>query len=368
MKKKIFLPAGIAACLAVGIISSVSAADNTVNSASLKDVIESDNIFFDSLTGNFGKSEEVLPVAEPEIGSVATESAELSAVAAVSFDGEDDSYVESAPEVETADVRDEAKETASLPVSDTSDPAPGSEAVNAEYQVYTAASEEQPAATEDAATEEDIVELINNTVQTPAVTPDHSFDAKEISDLEGEIKPVTGQSPDDSEEGEIVVETTPAVQEEAQETLHEHEWKPVTETVHHDAVTHTEEVLVEFEDYSKTYSYCDEDGKTICNVYIHGTTVEYHDGEVFAVEGEETDGIVEISNLVTGEKFSFAPGELESRDAFVHEMFGDDVYPEAFLIGPYMALIEEKEVIDEEAYDEEVITGYICDCGEHKEL
>ena len=201
MKKKIFLPVGIAACLAVGIITSVSATDNTVNSASLKDVVDSENIFFNSLMGNFGKSEEVVPVAESDTGSVAAESAALPAVAAVSFDGEDDSYVESSPEVETADVRDEAKETASLPVSDTSDPAPGSEAVNAEYQVYTDVSEEQSDVTEKAAvTEDDIVELINDTVQTTTVTPDHSFDAKEISDLENEVKPVTGQSPDDLDE------------------------------------------------------------------------------------------------------------------------------------------------------------------------
>lgn len=355
MKKKIFLPVGIAACLAVGIITSVSAADNTVNSASLKDVVDSENVLFSSLMGNFGKSEEVVPVAQPEAVSVASESAALPAVAAVSFDGEDDSYVESAPEVEADDARDEVKATASLPVSDTSDSAQDSE-------------EQYVAAEEAFVTEGDIVEMINDTVQTPAVTPDHSFDAKEISDLENEVKPATGQSPDDSEEGEIVVETTPAVQEEAQETLHEHEWKPVTETVHHDAETHTEEIWVYFEDNNRSYSYWNEDDETICNVFKHGTTVEYHNDEVFAVEGEETAGTVEISNLVTGEKFSFAPRELESLDAFLHEMFGDDIYGASAMIGPAWGGVEEMEVIDEEAYDEEVITGYICDCGEHKEL
>lgn len=355
MKKKIFLPVGIAACLAVGIITSVSAADNTVNSASLKDVVDSENIFFNSLMGNFGKSEEVVPVAQPEGESVASESVALPAVAAVSFDGEDDSYVESDPEVEADDVNDEANATAYLPVSVTSDPAQDLD-------------EQYVAAEEDFDTEDDIVEMINDTVQTPAVTPDHSFDAKEISDLENEVKPATGQSPDDSEESESNAEIATDEKEAEQEALHEHEWKPVTETVHHDAETHTEEVSVYFVDNNKSYSYCNEDDKTVCEVFRYGTTVEYHDDEIFAIEGEETAGTVEISNLVTGEKFSFAPGELESLDAFLHEMFGDDIYGASAMIGPAWGGVEEMEVIDEEAYDEEVITGYICDCGEHKDI
>ena len=367
MKKKIFLPAGIAACLAVGIISSVSAADNTVNSASLKDVIEFDNIFFDSLTGNFGKSEEVLPVAEPETGSVATESAELPAVVAVSFDGEDDSYVESAPEVETAGVRDEAKETASLPVSDTSDPMQDSEAVNAEYQAYTGVSEEQSDVTEKAAvTEDDIVELINDTVQTTAVTPDHSFDAKEISDLENEVKPVTGQSPDDLDE-ESTSEVAVDEQEKEIETEHEHVWKPVTETVHHDAETHTEEVLISCYDNNKTFRFLNLNGDVVCNVHIHGTIEEYEGDELISAEGVETEGVVDIYNVVTGERFSFAPGELESVNEFVYGMFDDELIIEG-LLGPAWCRVEEKEMIDKEAYDEEVITGYVCDCGEHKDL
>jgi len=353
MKKKIFLPVGIAACLAVGIITSVSAADNTVNSASLKDVVDSENIFFNSLMGNFGKSEEVVPVAQPEGESVASESVALPAVAAVSFDGEDDSYVESDPEVEADDVNDEANATASLPVSVTSDPAQDLE-------------EQYVAAEEAFVTEGDIVEVINDTVQTPAVTPDHSFDAKEISDLENEVKPATGQSPDDSDE-ESTSEVAADEQEKEIEAEHEHVWKPVTETVHHDAETHTEEVWISCYDNNKTFTFLNLNGDVVCNVHIHGTIEEYEGDELISAEGVETEGVVDIYNVVTGESFSFAPGELESVNEFVYGMFDDELIIEG-LLGPAWGRVEEKEIIDKEAYDEEVITGYVCDCGEHKDL
>lgn len=90
---------------------------------------------------------------------------------------------------------------------------------------------------------------------------------------------------------------------------------------------------IEVVDEGRSLSYSDSDGNAVCRVYIHGSVNTYEDGELVLSEGNDEDGVIEITNLITGETFTFLPGELEDYDEFVRGLFKEDVYMDTLLRG-----------------------------------
>lgn len=109
---------------------------------------------------------------------------------------------------------------------------------------------------------------------------------------------------------------------------HTHSWVPVTETVHHDATGHYEDVLVKEAGYEEVTK---EKTTVICNTC-----------------GQDVTGYVEGHLTQTGHEGTTTNTE------FVTEQI------------PYDAVYESKWVEDTAAYDETVITGYKCSCGATK--
>lgn len=112
-----------------------------------------------------------------------------------------------------------------------------------------------------------------------------------------------------------------------QTTTHTHSWQPQTTVVHHDAVTHTEQKLVQGAYDEPVY-----ETQYTCN------NCGYHtkDGTEMVMHGFESCG--------TG----YHAGQVQV-DTIRHE-----------------AVYETVTVVDREAYDETVITGYKCSCGATK--
>ena len=72
-------------------------------------------------------------------------------------------------------------------------------------------------------------------------------------------------------------------------------------------------------------SYYNNNDEMICSVVIYGTTEHYED-DVLAYVDNSKNGAAKITNHITEEKFSFAPGELSDYGSFVREMFGGDAH------------------------------------------
>lgn len=374
MKKKIFIPAGIAACLAFGIVSTVSAENNSQTAAYVKDIVDSDNFVFDSIMDNLGKRSDASDNDSVAVLNFNKDNSFIPAVAAVSFEDNSESdkpVITEAPEptvASTNDIAVQAQDDVYIAPKDT-------------FIEYSDTASAADSLADNQIIEDSFIDEINENIVTPVDNAVHADDSKELSELENEIKPVNGQSPDDDEKAADISDSESAAasdfddvfdSDEASEHVHEHIWKPVTETVHHDAQTHMEEVWIDLVDNNKSFSYGieNDDGtyECVCSVHVYGTVEEYHNDELYSVEGDDKAGAVGIHNHITGESFTFAPGDLEDINSFVNDMFDFEVENVGALIGPAFCYVEEVEVVDKEAYDEEVITGYVCDCGDDKYL
>ena len=82
-----------------------------------------------------------------------------------------------------------------------------------------------------------------------------------------------------------------------EEDVHEHTLTPVYKTVHHDAVTHTEQVWREVLDNNRSYTYEDSEGNLLGYCAILGTIVTYENDEVVSVEGSSEKSLCPVQLL-----------------------------------------------------------------------
>ena len=116
--------------------------------------------------------------------------------------------------------------------------------------------------------------------------------------------------------------------DDSSSTTHTHTWTPVYTTVHHDAVTHEEDVYEKVYELVESYGMCT---KHKCKLYEYGS--------------EPSDWL----GLCTQDKNCLAPTTTYEEYDWINEKTGT------------------KTVIDQEAYDEQVPTGtYTCTCGATK--
>lgn len=133
-----------------------------------------------------------------------------------------------------------------------------------------------------------------------------------------------GEAEDDADATAAETEETGDDDEADDENAHEHEWQVVYETVHHDAVTHTETVEPVYEEQTTYHTVCNE-----CKEIIDGEAAQ-HIRET-GHSGYSTNVPITDTVLVS------------------------DGYTE--------------EVVDTPAYDEQVATELVCPvCGETYEL
>ncbi len=337
MKKTRFIPMIMIASLAAGCVTAVTANDGVSLSASVKDSVDREGSLFDALLSETGaKDTKIFGIKNPleKDKGCCDQSSIVSAVANVAVRSEDNA--EDAAESDKQSVVDEETDL-SGDVAEEASESPEVIPDNGSYSVQTTAYEDNK-------------EDSGNTVG--------------ISEAAAELSEVKEVSSDGAKGDTDIRESGESVEEN---DTHEHEWTPVTKMIHHDAVTHTEEVCVSIYDNNKSFSYEDEEGNTICNVFKHGTIDTYENSELVSSEGAETAGTMEIHNVLTGETYIFAPGELDDYDEFVHDLFDREIYAASALIGPAFGVLEDREVVDAEAYDEEVTECHICEiCGEKR--
>ena len=138
------------------------------------------------------------------------------------------------------------------------------------------------------------------------------------------------------------------------ETSHVHSWVAVTTTVHHPAETHQEDqghydTIIDSEAWDEEVTdadvicltcYYNSDGKTIVRLHSQEEVndhIDYH----FYLNG----GSCQYGNK------RFSTGEYIHHDAVTHQEWVSNMVT----------------VVDKEAWDEEVITGYVCsECGATK--
>ena len=387
MKKTKLIPIGIAACFAVGLYCSVSGNTGDQSVASIGSAAVFDNSFIDSVIDNIlgnGTSENDTVAVESRVSK---KEASVKTVTADSNENDNSSEIknrESDFGNETFSVEEDSDETDSFGgyVRDEA-------VVSVSDNDHEAADFEDPAFYEDDVNNEVVYEMrydivtdetdVSEIDENDSDIPDNTFEKTENTEIRDvavtrkadEEDSVTGKEremntaeteKESSEEDNSAAESTENTDE------CDHVWNPVTETVHHDAKTHTEKVTVSYLDNNISLSYCDADRNDICNVFIHRTLDRYENDVLVSSESYKEEGTVEIKNLVTGEEFIFAPGELESYESFVNEMFDGEVFGAGALIGPAYCSVEDRDIVDEEAYDEEVIKEYTCDvCGVHKD-
>ena len=106
-------------------------------------------------------------------------------------------------------------------------------------------------------------------------------------------------------------------------------------------VTNRSSFYREIYNNTKIFSYSDDDGNCVSDVYIYGLIDVYIDGELYSSEPEQgkTVGDIEIWNYVTGDFEQFKPGELDDYDEYVLSKFHFDVHKERYMIPPHRGSI-----------------------------
>ena len=177
--------------------------------------------------------------------------------------------------------------------------------------------------------------------------PQTNDDKKNDSTATNTSKPDNGSSSNSSASGNVSKpdkdnsSSGSSNSDKKEEPTHQHVWKEVYKTVHHDAVGHNEKVLVkdawneEVPKYEKKYVY-------VCN----------DDGHV-----SETDD--ELEEHVFAHLDELIPGDGSYRSEIRKIQVGTE-------IKHHDAEYENKWVIDKKAYDEKVLDHYECSCGARK--
>ena len=337
MKKRTLIPIGVGACLAFGICTNLTGFGGSTVTASVKDVVSSDNNYLESVISRILPKKDCpaeKEVIEPSF-TCALIPADISSV-----------Y----PETPKYDHVAEDKEDTS-PVSD--DKTTGVSANESQPKVQPSQEEDVQIA--------DLTAVPAEAEQAQDVYQEESSKAKESGTAaEKEVKK---ESEDISSETKATKATkekeentdTSAEKEKDLADVHEHVLKPVYKTVHHDAVTHTETKFVEtgFESSgSRSVTYGD-------------TTVSR--GDYTVGRYEDNSRVIETRKVyyyINGEE----AGEEEYKAAL------EKIYAEAEANGESDKIEEravsgicatgeevETEVVDSEAYDEEVLDHYECE-------
>lgn len=123
----------------------------------------------------------------------------------------------------------------------------------------------------------------------------------------------------------------------SKQDTHTHNWVAVTKTVHHDEVGHNEQVLVQgaYDEQKPIYSMVAHDICNVCGADITENASAHSKAHTLAYEGGgwHTEWVSEITGYET-------------------------LHHEAVYTTQY--------VVDKQAYDETVTTGYKCSCGATK--
>ena len=130
--------------------------------------------------------------------------------------------------------------------------------------------------------------------------------------------------------------TTPPItaksdeKQKKQETTHTHQWKATTKTVHHKEVGHYERTVVKEGWYEPVYEEYEIEVCNTCGVDITGNTLEHTKKHTLAGEGGSWH----------------SEWKTKQVDSIYHEPVTKKVW-----------------IIDQNAYDESITTGYQCRCG-----
>lgn len=168
----------------------------------------------------------------------------------------------------------------------------------------------------------------------------------------GKTKETTSTS--GSKSGNTSGSSTSGSTSNSKETAHVHNWTPVTTTVHHDAVTHQEDqgsyiTVVDQEAYDSEEPVMERD--TYCITC-------YNNGEIVRLHGQaEVDAHLDYHSNIGNGFCQYACKSLQTgtqtvhHDAITHQEWQSNMVT----------------VTDKPAYDEEVVTGYVCsECGATK--
>lgn len=160
--------------------------------------------------------------------------------------------------------------------------------------------------------------------QPPEELPEEETPTEEVP-LEEETEPA--EQPE--QKPQQTQEQPQQTQEQPQQPAHTHSWQPVYGTVHHDAEGHYETRTI-----TEAYDEPVYESMEVCSAC--GAT--YAPGTGMSAHIQQAHG-----------------GEASSS---VQQMQTDSIH--------HAAVTEEVWVVDREAYDEQVITGYSCSCGATK--
>ena len=187
------------------------------------------------------------------------------------------------------------------------------------------------------------------------IVPDDKVVVVETEDPEDEEVIV---EPGDTEDEEVVVE--PKIPEDEEDSidpeLDSDEWIMYIDPKDYNPrdygpVSSITTFYREVYNSSIQFSYSDDDGNCVCDVFIYGLEDVYIDGELYSSEklhGKDV-GTIEIKNYITGEIEEFKPGELEDFNEYVLNLFEFDVFQERYVIPPFegnVSYVDTSEVVD----------------------
>ena len=203
------------------------------------------------------------------------------------------------------------------------------------------------------------VTYTSETVYVPVVTGYDVSNVKEVS-VKAD-KPVVSESKSVSKDKKASAKKTGRIT--TAEAEHVHEWQPVFESVHHVPVTHIEKQFVKtgYEiSRSEEYFY----NGTQLYTYRYSKTEVNEAGEEKIVKSDQ--GFF-VNDVEVSEEEYYAMMKTLRDEA---EANGDS---DAIEMTAKSALApvgheEDVEVVDREAYDEDVVVGYRCSCGDEKDI
>ena len=149
----------------------------------------------------------------------------------------------------------------------------------------------------------------------------------------GVVKTINDPS---NEKGQV--ETVKANEKDKIKQDHTHTWEPVYKTVHHDAEIETLTILDQAAYDEPVYST-----RTVTKIGVNDRTFDTKEEADAYVQQQLSQGIGGSTGLVEVEE-QYQSGTIH-HDAITHQ----------------------EQVVVKEAYDEEVLTGYTCSCGQTKE-
>ena len=203
------------------------------------------------------------------------------------------------------------------------------------------------------------VTYTSETVYVPAVAGDDVSNVKEVS-VKAD-KPVASESKSVSKDKKASAKKTGRIT--TAEAKHVHEWQPVFESVHHVPVTHIEKQFVKTGyEISRSEEY-----------FYNGKQFNYYNYSKTEIDKVGDEKIVDLNYgffinriEVSEEEYNTALQALRDEA----EAKGDSDAIEASAMSSIAPVGHEVdvEVVDKEAYDEDVVVGYRCSCGDKKDI